>query len=63
MENVDGAFRWSAGANAINALQNGYFNFYEALFSIASDINQPGDTKNEIQSLAKKRRNSNGNME
>lgn len=46
--------RWSARANAINALQNGYLNISEALLSIASDINQPGDTRNEAQSLAKK---------
>lgn len=49
--------RWSARANAINALQNGYLNISEALSSIASDINQPGDTRNEAQSLAKKMEN------
>lgn len=46
--------RWSAHANAINALQNGYLNISEALSFIASDINQPGDTRNEAQSLVKK---------
>lgn len=66
MENFDRAFKylhrvlkflsetkWSARANAINALQNGYLNISEALSSIASDINEPGDTRKEAQSLAK----------
>lgn len=35
-------------------MQNGYLNIYEALCSIASDINQPGDTRKEAQCLAKK---------
>lgn len=46
--------RWSARANAINALQHGYFNVSEALTSIASDINQPGETRIKAQSPAKK---------
>ncbi|CAH4036844.1 unnamed protein product [Pieris brassicae] len=46
--------RWSARANAINSLQNGDSNISEAFSSIASDINQPGYTTQEAQSLAKK---------
>lgn len=46
--------RWSARANVINALQNGNLNISEALSSIANDINQLGDTRKEVQSLAKK---------
>lgn len=45
--------RWSAHANTINTLRNGYLNMSEALSSIAIDISQPGDTRNEAQSLVK----------
>lgn len=47
--------RWSTRANAINAFQNDNLNISEALSSIASDINQPGDTGKKAQSLAKKK--------
>lgn len=46
--------RWSARADALNALQNGYNHISEALTSIARNTDQPGETRNEAQSLAKK---------
>lgn len=46
--------RWSARADALNALQSGYNNVYEALTSIGYNNDQPGETRNEARSLLKK---------
>ncbi|XP_025194272.1 uncharacterized protein LOC112593901 [Melanaphis sacchari] len=46
--------RWSARADAINALHNGYNHIYEALLLIASNTDQSGETRNEAQSIGKK---------
>ncbi|XP_022160822.1 uncharacterized protein LOC111026937 [Myzus persicae] len=46
--------RWSARADAINALHNGYNHIFEALLLIAKNTDQSAETKNEAQSLAKK---------
>jgi len=46
--------RWSARADAINALHNGYNHIFEALLLIAKNTDQSAETKNEAQSLGKK---------
>lgn len=46
--------RQSTHVNAINGLQNAYFHISQGLITIATDINQPGETSKETQSLAKK---------
>lgn len=45
---------WSARANAFNAHKNGNNQIVDSLRSIGKDINQPVDTRNKAQRLAKK---------
>lgn len=46
--------RWSARADAINALSEGYLQIQEALSRLSEDPKQDRDTANEARSLNKK---------
>lgn len=46
--------RWSARADAISALHNGYNHIFEALLSIIRNVDQSGETRNEAQRIFKK---------
>jgi hypothetical protein len=46
--------RWSARADAINALHNGYYHIFEALLLIAKNTDQSAETRNEAQDIGKK---------
>lgn len=46
--------RWSARADAINALHNGYNHIFEALLLIAKNTDQSAEMRNEAQSIGKK---------
>jgi len=46
--------RWSAHADAINALHNGYNHIFEALLLIAKNTDKSAETRNKAQSIRKK---------